>query len=268
MLTASLGPHAALAAISVPNKRAYADRHGYRLKAITSTEEMHLPHFQKMVQALRLFESGQCAWVFWSDADAVVQRMDLRLDDYVLGESADLIFSWDDEERYAPHSCGRAQQDRQYHQVRPVALERRADAAPSDGAAAGTGAQLNSGHFFVKNSTYGRDFLRFAQTLTRRTHYTYWSDQGAFAEALYLRRNEIAPHVRFYSMRAFNSRFHLTLPPEMRKGLANDFILHMPGSARAAKPANESLDEMRGLLRFVLDHHAEAHASYAPALLA
>jgi hypothetical protein len=85
--------YAEVGAISGPNKRAYAARHGYDFMAESDRLDPARPTAWSKIALLRR-QLPHCNWAFWTDADSLIMNGTLALEDLVATE-ADLILTHD-----------------------------------------------------------------------------------------------------------------------------------------------------------------------------
>lgn len=193
------------------NKKQYARKHGYTFHAYKDGDG------NKFALILEVLETG-CDWAFWSDADAYFQNDNVPLSAFTNGESADFIFSW--------MTFNKAALKEQIRWARSTtSLENRRLH------------QLNSGHFFVKNTEWAKNFLKDAwkNTPSRRKQIKIWRDQGNIVDLILQQDQRELKHFAFYSFRAFNSHYSGTSFGPGMGSHKTDFIIHVPGSCRTPR---------------------------------
>lgn len=83
IVTVATGACASMEEITLPNKRAYAEKWGYRFRALLEGDEKppcvgpdgkearcRNDYYLKFRLVIDELDSGECDWVFWSDSDA------------------------------------------------------------------------------------------------------------------------------------------------------------------------------------------------------
>jgi hypothetical protein len=81
-----------IAAISTPNKRAYAERYGYDFRLETELlDKGRAPSWNKILYLARYLPRYD--WIFWTDADSLIMNPALSLASLVAGVGEDLIFA-------------------------------------------------------------------------------------------------------------------------------------------------------------------------------
>jgi mannan polymerase II complex MNN10 subunit len=84
-----------VAAISTPNKRDYARKHGYDFIQETTLLDPSRPASWNKILAVEKHLSNY-DWIFWTDADSLVMNPAIRLEDIVLDTGEDCIFTQDE----------------------------------------------------------------------------------------------------------------------------------------------------------------------------
>jgi mannan polymerase II complex MNN10 subunit len=170
----------ALAARTLPNKAAYARRHGYRLITETQPLDAKRPTSWSKIPAL-LKHLATAEWLFWSDIDAFFTDFTRPLEGFTC--PADLIL---------PLSPNRA---RQY------GWPARNPNEP----------QINASHFFMRNCEWSRAFLSDVYAQTQFLHHPWWEQKAM----MHLLENEprYQTHVHLHPVRLLFSGF-----PDWQRG--------------------------------------------------
>ena len=81
--------------MTLPNKEAYAKKHGYYLfDESDSLDTTRPPSWSKIKAAQRLLNEENCDWVFWLDADTVVMNSAKKIEDFLpLEQGKDLLIT-------------------------------------------------------------------------------------------------------------------------------------------------------------------------------
>ena len=154
-----------IASICFPNKSKYCDLHGYDF--ITTDEQMDdhaQPNWTKFLLILK--HINKYDWMFWTDADSIFMRSDIKLEQFI-DDSKHFVFSFG--------SRGKAE-------------------------------PINSGHFFVKNSDYAKRLLQKAYSLNKSVPVPGASDQIALQRILRkMPSDEKQENIKFFHQREFNA---------------------------------------------------------------
>jgi galactosyl transferase GMA12/MNN10 family len=83
--------------LTFPNKKAYCDRHGYSFVSAKSAIHRARPASWSKIKLLEMiaFEREK-EWVFWTDADAAITRLDWKVEE-LADPNVDLIISKDND---------------------------------------------------------------------------------------------------------------------------------------------------------------------------
>lgn len=85
-----------LAKISVPNKAAYASRHGYDFRYYPRRLSKHFPASMSKIQAILDSQSEGYEWVLWTDADSLIVNQSLSLE-YWTSQGGELIATFNED---------------------------------------------------------------------------------------------------------------------------------------------------------------------------
>lgn len=192
------------------NKRAYCDRHGYRFsyrRGIYPHAADRHPSWHRIPLILALFEQQDVEWVFWSDIDSIIMRMDVRLE-WLIGE----------------------------HDDRDLII-------PNQGAGLHLGEPVENclcfGQFFLRNTEWSRQFLQELWEFPGKSGYKrFLVEESWEQEAVnYIYNNNLLAfdqHSLVVSNRRFNSFYHTQYLP-------GDFLIHFAGEAARGEGRREKL---------------------------
>lgn len=83
--------------ISIPNKKAYAQKHSYDFRLETNPLDPNKPMvWNKLLILMHMIEMKQWDWIFWNDSDALIANYNIKLEEIIAEASAhDLIITKD-----------------------------------------------------------------------------------------------------------------------------------------------------------------------------
>ena len=182
------------------NHRLYAQLHGLDYKYDTQRyENLQTPHFHKLMAVLGIIESYD--WVMWLDEDAFFTDFSFDVTELVRSEPVEVFFV----------AC-----------KSPISPQ-------------GGWTFLNSGVFFVRNSSSGRKLLAEALSVPKSDVKAKWKPEiygfltrGEQAHVIHvLHKNGLLDHIRLHDFRAFNAR-----PYHWPDGSECELypVVHFPGS--------------------------------------
>jgi hypothetical protein len=86
--------YAPIRAVTFPNKRQYAAKHGYRCFLLDWIPSTRPPAWSKIIMLHNLMEFVGPGWIFWTDADSVFMNFEIKLEK-LLDPTADIVASGD-----------------------------------------------------------------------------------------------------------------------------------------------------------------------------
>jgi hypothetical protein len=190
-----------LAEISVPNKTKYADKYGYAFDYVPYSLDESVPTTWSKLIAIRNCMDGGADWIFWTDIDAVFTNFHVSLESIV--------------SKCLEQSC---------------LLEKRGGAENIEIILSKDHNTYNSGNFFVKNTSYMREFIEGVLGMYDEEKYGFW-EQSAIIDRIesedFDESKMFVPH-----QKEFNSYPVIHSNDRWKPGR---FIAHIPAVSTNAK---------------------------------